>query len=401
MKKSEWSDEQLENLLKQMPKIKDHRNPQDIYQNISAKVKKHKRNRWVFSSVAIAVALLLIFILFPNMIENQKTDQLIKNSASSSKKMVKQDISQKQEAKQTEETENIAKKSDSNANDKIMMKDNQLETTAVYPDSTVNKVALTYAIPDNNAQNIIPVTVLVDEDPSKKWLTQYVETMGKLQEKEWGLSDFYPLNAEIIYGDTDNIVKVVLPEDHKYGMGSAAEQVFTSSLIQNFQTQNISKILFYTGKKLGVDLGNLGTVEELVVKPSKSHGYFICYSSNDSKPFLVPSVTSYQSIDDAIVAMKNTISEYNLMPSIPAKINIKINNEINEGVLNISFEKNAILSNTEEYIYMIESILLTAKDFNFKAVKFNNASIETIGPFKMKDAIEVPIAPNLRFLSAK
>lgn len=401
MKKSEWSDEQLENLLKQMPKIKDHRNPQDIYQNISTKVKKHRRNRWVFSSVATAAALLLIFILFPNIIQNQKTDQLIKNSASSSKKIVNQDVAQKQEAEQAEDTENIATESDSNANDKIMMKDNQLETTAVYSESTVNKVALTYAIPDNNAQNIIPVTVLVNEDPSKKWLTQYVETMGKLQEKEWGLTDFYPLNAEITYGDTDNIVKVMLPENHKYGMGSAAEQIFTGSLMQNFQTQNISKILFYTGKKLGVDLGNLGTVEELVVKPSKSHGYFICYASNDSKPFLVPAVTSFQSIDEAIVAMKNAISEYNLMPSIPAKINIKINDEVNKDVLNISFEKNTVLSNTEEYIYMIESILLTAKDFNFKAVKFNNASLETIGPFNMKDAIEVPIAPNLRFLSSE
>ena len=37
MRKSEWSDKQLEDLLRQMPKIKDNRQPHEIYQSLSVK----------------------------------------------------------------------------------------------------------------------------------------------------------------------------------------------------------------------------------------------------------------------------------------------------------------------------------------------------------------------------
>ena len=67
MKKSEWSDKQLEELLRQMPKIQDHRNPRDIYQNLS--IKKRKRPAWLVPGFATAAALLLFFILVPKLLD--------------------------------------------------------------------------------------------------------------------------------------------------------------------------------------------------------------------------------------------------------------------------------------------------------------------------------------------
>ena len=61
MKKSEWSDKQLEELLRQMPKIQDHRNPRDIYQNLSRK--KRKQPAWVIPAFATAAALLLFIYI--------------------------------------------------------------------------------------------------------------------------------------------------------------------------------------------------------------------------------------------------------------------------------------------------------------------------------------------------
>lgn len=42
MKESKWSDEQLQELLRQLPKIKDDRDPRDIYQAIEIKMGKQK-----------------------------------------------------------------------------------------------------------------------------------------------------------------------------------------------------------------------------------------------------------------------------------------------------------------------------------------------------------------------
>ncbi len=54
MKRSEWSDNELEELLRQMPKVKDHRDPRDIYQNIS--LKKRKTKSWLLPGMAAAAA---------------------------------------------------------------------------------------------------------------------------------------------------------------------------------------------------------------------------------------------------------------------------------------------------------------------------------------------------------
>lgn len=43
MKESKWSDEQLQELLSQLPKIKDDRDPRDIYQAIEIKMGKQKK----------------------------------------------------------------------------------------------------------------------------------------------------------------------------------------------------------------------------------------------------------------------------------------------------------------------------------------------------------------------
>lgn len=65
MKKSEWSDREIEELLMQMPKIQDHRDPRDIYQNLS--LKKRKTKSWLLPGLAAAAAVLLFFILVPKL----------------------------------------------------------------------------------------------------------------------------------------------------------------------------------------------------------------------------------------------------------------------------------------------------------------------------------------------
>jgi hypothetical protein len=45
LKKSEWSDKQLEDQLRQLPRVIDNRNPRDIYQNVLYKLEIKKENK--------------------------------------------------------------------------------------------------------------------------------------------------------------------------------------------------------------------------------------------------------------------------------------------------------------------------------------------------------------------
>lgn len=76
MRKSEWSDEQLEKLLREMPKIEDNRDPRDIYQNISLRLSKRKQRSWLIPSAATAAVILIVAVLSSNLLgENSSSEQ--------------------------------------------------------------------------------------------------------------------------------------------------------------------------------------------------------------------------------------------------------------------------------------------------------------------------------------
>ena len=107
------------------------------------------------------------------------------------------------------------------------------DKTALYDDEVGNGTVITYWIPDSQAQILVPVSTVVNIDSNKDWLTTFTESMGLLKEEEWGLTDYYPLNATFKWDSINNTVTVDVPKDHKYGQGSAAETNFINSLKNN------------------------------------------------------------------------------------------------------------------------------------------------------------------------
>ena len=65
--------------------------------------------------------------------------------------------------------------------------------------------------------------------------------MGILKEEEWGLTDYYPLNATFKWDSNTNTVTVDVPTDHKYGQGSTAETIFINSLNNNIASNSKCK----------------------------------------------------------------------------------------------------------------------------------------------------------------
>jgi hypothetical protein len=393
VKKSEWSDKQLEELLRQMPKIQDHRNPRDIYQNLS--IKKKKMPTWIIPSFATAAALLLFFLLVPRLLDGTQTQYFLdsakqEESASDEKISLTEDKSSlMREKEDTARSENgIA-----GTEPEILMTGNK---TALYDDDVGNETAITYWIPDSQAQILVPVTIVVTPDTTKNWLTVFTESMELLKEEEWGLTDYYPLNAKFELDNKTNTVIVDVPVDHQYGEGSTSETGFINLLEKNIASNSqVNKILLTTNGNPGIEFGNFGLIEEIVVKPKGKHAYFFHTPEGMTTTYLVPSTSTYQDIDTAFDAMKTDQPKVgltaSLVPSFPIK-EVKVQNN----KLIINFDQDTPMENNQDAVSSFEAILLTAKEFGFETITILNAPIKLLGPFDLSKEIQVPIAANYR-----
>ncbi|MEH7012882.1 hypothetical protein V7087_19070 [Neobacillus niacini] len=390
MNKSEWSDKQLEDLLRQMPKIQDHRNPRDIYQNLS--IKKRKRPAWILPGIATAAALLLFFLLVPKMLDGTEYSfDSVKQEESSNEDKI---------SLSKENSSIMMKKEDTIENgisgDEPKMFMTQSNKTGLYDDEVGDGTVITYWIPDSQAQILVPISTVVHPDNNKNWLTIFTETMGLLKEEEWGLTDYYPLNATFKLDNTNNTVIVDVPSDHKFGEGSSTETNFIKLLSKNIASNSqVNKIKLTTNGQPGIELGNYGEMDEIEVEPEGKHAYYFYSPDGLETTYLVPSSETYNDINAAFEAMKTDQPALGFVPSLVPDFPMK-EVTIKENKLTITMDENAAMENNQETVYAYEAILFTAKDFGIETITILNAPIKLLGPFDLSKEMKVPIAPNHR-----
>ncbi|MBO0958115.1 hypothetical protein J1P26_00095 [Neobacillus sp. MM2021_6] len=394
MKKSEWSDNELEELLRQMPKILDHRNPRDIYQNLS--LKRRKIKLWLFPGIAAAAALLLFFILAPMVMDetNLSYDKMQdeKSSVNQEMKMTARDF--------TNETENdeVATKGKANAEagQRSIMKAESIKT-AIYEDELEKGTTVfTYWIPDPQVQILIPISIIAKNSEDQAWLPQYTKEMAILTEEEWGLSEFYPLNGTMKLDENTSSVMVDVPSNHQYGQGSTNEINFMNVVKKDISANsNLKKIKFSTNGVPGIELGNFGKLEEVDVVPDKRHAYLFYYPEGSDIPFLTPTNDTYNDITTAIEVMKSDQPLLGLKNSLRPLMPLH-DVSVSDKTLFVSLKGNTSLDDNQQSSSSFEALLLTAKEFGLEKVVIKDSSIPFIGSFDLSKDIKVPIAPNLR-----
>lgn len=386
MKKSEWSDNEIEELLRQMPKIQDHRHPRDIYQNLS--IKKQKRSIHLVPYIAAAAALLLFFILVPNLIGNFSNSKEARDQASTFKK---QDAS----------SENISLKMEKNKSSITRAFPYQSLTadeakTAVYEEDVMGGKVLTYWIPDVEGRFLIPVSTIETNIGNKTWIDLYNEKMAVLQEENWGLSEYYPMDATLKI-EQDSVIVVVSP-NNRYANGSSNEMIFLNALKKDFSANHmIHKIKFKTNDESGIELGNTGKIDEVNITEDaySRHAYFFYNPKGSTVPFLVPSIDKYDDISAALKAMNSDILNMDLKASLrPFNIE-EVAMEGNR--LYLTLDSNKVMINDANTLHSFEALLLTAKEFGAEYVIINNPPIQNLGQFDLTQEIKVPVAPNLKY----
>ncbi|MBY0096510.1 negative regulator of sigma-X activity [Mesobacillus maritimus] len=392
MGKSRLSDKDLEDLLRELPKVNDNRHPREIYRNISRNKEKRRRSlpTWLIPGVATGIVLLLIFILSPQLtgIHDTASDNSRNDSSTSI------------ENKSTDSEYGAKKLEISEGNDQQI---NELtamlveEPSAVYPEDLNVYQAFTIAIPDPNALLTVPVTVLIEKMEEKTWFELFEEMMPKLTEEKWGLAEYFPLDVNLSYDQASETVLVDVPANHQYGHGSAAETMFTKTLQESFPNEKVKTIKFTTEGKKGIVLGNYGEIYELQTEEYQNRAYYFTYLGSNPRPYMVPSEQKFASIMEAYSAMEKDEAELGLQASIPTGIKMDFTTaEDDAQTLIIKVAEESALDN--QFLYNFEAIMLTAKSFGYDKIRVEGQGIEQIGPFSLTEDVLLPVGPNKKLI---
>ncbi|WP_053363989.1 hypothetical protein [Bacillus sp. FJAT-27251] len=397
MGKLKLNDRQVEELLKELPKLEDGRRREEIYRNVAAKLRKRRQRSWFMPALASAAAAALFFILSPEL--GLQQEQTAKQESSMDHAGSSTEMKDGGAATRTGDGSqmNAALSTDSEPAKEIAS--SSIQPTAVYKKDLETYEALTYTIPDANAQIAVPVTVLVEKADKKNWFEQFEETMPKLKEEEWGLMDYYPLNADISYDQASKTVNVDVPEGHPYGFGSAAETWFLKVLEDSLPHDKVKRVSFSTEGRKGIELGNTGEKFELPLPQPEGHAYLFYYrdKGEESIPYMVPANESFNTFREALEAMAVNRDESGLKASLPENFALE-GALVKENGPVLHLELPAGPSFEESFIYSLEAIMLTAKSFGYEALKIDNAEPSEIGPFNLNESLELPVGANKKII---
>ncbi|MER2058201.1 MAG: GerMN domain-containing protein [Niallia sp.] len=386
MGKQKWNEEKIKHVLKQLPSIKDERSPESIYHTIQLKKKPVRKMRRIMPVLATACTIMLLFIISQSFFDSNESFKSERKVAENSS-IMKAKISDEAEKNEMQNLDIAEEQKDMSAT--------SLTPIAIYQEDIGNQEVLTYPIPDVNVQVIVPISILVENPDHLSRFDLYVQNVKKVIGINDHLSDYFPISPEIFtYTLKDNNIEVDVKREFT-NFGSHSEEFFNTMIQQQLQSIGAKKMEFYTNDKLGAELGNR-TETTIDYRPLENRAYFLLQDGESKeRPLYVPWEEPYDSIENAFDAMEDNIETHGLMASIPDTIDIdKVSKDENKRQLIVYLSNDSKMEEDQKTLYAIESILLTAKEFKYSTVKFENTKVKEVGDFLLTKELVVPVAAN-------
>lgn len=404
MKKSEWNDEQLEQMLSQMPKMKDNRKPQEIYQNITLKMNNQKKRVWMVPTFASVAAALLLFILAPSFINNMGS------SSSDSAEMPREEKSiamdnNKETASNDNSASTIQKAEEPKSDEEVGIFSSEEQPVQRYAVHNVgeNQVLLTYGVYLGGVMFPTIVSIVVESD-GQDVVEQWQKNIPRLNEfirqnEGWGIDElpesYFADFSEVETKDSAKAVRVDVNNTvHTESFASGQIAEFTQAINSfRYLLKDYQHAELFQNDQQGIMVGETGITEnniDLEKDTKKAYLYFM--NEESGQKLLALTYEEFKTVEQALEAMKNdkTQGDYKLFSTIITEIK-----DINEdgSNLEVHFSEDAVLENTDDYILMLDAIMLTAKEFNFAEVTFYG-NIDQIGSVRFGEPTPVPLAPN-------
>ncbi len=405
MKKSEWNDEQLEQMLSQMPGIKDNRRPQEIYQNITLKMNKRKKKVWIVPAIASMAAALLLFILAPSFINNMNSSSFDSAEMSREDTRIAMDKENK-EAASTDESFNTLQKAEEPKQVEesgIVPFEEQPSHTYAVNSVGKNEVLLTYGVYLGGVMFPSVISIVVEsngENVVEQW-QQYIPQVNDVirQNMGWGIDEipesYFSDFSEIETKDRAKAVRVDVNNNiqtESFATGQSDEFTHTINSFR-YLSEDYQHVELFQNNQQGIIIGQSGITEKQINVEKDTKKAFLYFMNEESgRKLLALSYEDFNTVEQALEAMEEDAIQGDYMLHAPIISGIK-KIKADGSNLEIHFSEEAVLENTDNYILMLDAIMLTAKEFNFKSVTFYG-NINQIGNVRFGEPTPVPLAPN-------
>lgn len=384
----------LENTLKELPKVEDHRSKEFIYEQIKARMEeKPKRSfkGWVTPVFASAAVILLLITIAPSMMNNNNLMSTEETAEDANMSMVL-------EADKALEEEN---------NEMNMFSDiERIEGDFLQYMGAARKEYLaegdrivTIPYTEANAQYVIPLSFIVNDEKSE--MEQVKEIVENYQGEQVGvgISSLVNVSFEEI---NESEVLVDIPSE-KVFVGTAEVEMLIQSIQSLFSKLGYEVAHLTMDGVAGVPLGNYGDMETLALN-GRAHGYFL-HTTPNNYSFLVPAKNIYYpfvpinpeelSFSEILEQMRNSDPGIGYEATIPEDIDFTI--ETGKVDAKVIFNHHPVFEDPVRTTIMIDAILLTAKDFALETVEFEVSGLEYLGPYPTNEPISVELGINMVF----
>jgi hypothetical protein len=422
--KQRMEEEQLEKLLRQMPRMKDDRDPKQIYREVHVGLNKKPRSFNVMPALALAAAVLIFAIISPLFLQNlsgsnSSMDQATQNSESagimeSAERDDSGDSAEEEsvgiqsadkDARLDKEDSDIAmddaEKSDSDDMAAFSAEQPTFVVSNVMED-TENVITIGVSARDamsNDGAFSFPISVVVPKTDEESFINDLEKIRYELDYDKLGLSIPHLNDGAIITAaeNEDGTKKAIIEVGSLYrGYSSTQSFTFADQVAETFRLHFTTVEYTNNGSSKNVEMaGDVKNGPEDLQKLRKK-AYLKYKGSQDGPTFLVLSQQDYVNVQEALKAMKTAPdqdSESRIEASVPKTIEIT-SLQAEGDLVKIVLSSKSILENTEETIFALEAMMMTAKEFGFKQVVFETSHSGNIGNVPLNEVVEVPITPN-------
>lgn len=376
--------ENFEKWIKKLPDISDHRSKEDVYRSIYIQMEEKKvqidRSKWLVLTLATICSIVLLVIIIQNMEHiswnESSNDIAVENSAND-------EFSMYSAVEESEMQQDVMEGVTQNELGDLKGKRTIQESYIGYDNNEDN---ITLAVVSDGAQYVVPITLLVPSDSLLGVNTLYENIAQYVDMNQNG---FQTLHFEELEFDIhDNSASILLNDTYSVQNSSTNYHLFRQMLDTIFTTNGVEQIEVSGTHSFVLEQTNFAS-DYIQNKFYKVYQY-----QNSEKKWLIPVYNSdVETIEQALEEMKKDEEAYHIHKTIPS--DTKINTSSIDGILEVRVESSELLIPTDQTIFL-ESILATAKEFGFNAVRFY-VNFDNATDYNLSEPIEVPDYINPQF----
>ncbi|MBU9723781.1 MULTISPECIES: hypothetical protein [Bacillaceae] len=415
-RENHWDEEKVEDQLRKLPSIEDKQNKEDLFLAIQRKMDEREENQkiiipkkkktWFFPAIASAVAVLLIILIVPSMFNDlqfSSNDEAAEDRASEIFELNMGDSADDADSgdmgifvDEAEETEESVEES----GDITMMEEDGTDPLTVTVPAPYIKADVNFGSSIGSFV-FLKGTELLIEDAGETLEEQIYYALTDESAQEHVL--FKDLQS-IEIDEMNNTVTLDFSENNTLeSMSSTQAQALPQAIQEVFGFYGITKVIFTTEGDLGVNFGQTGPLDDLGLYTT-NRGYYLYDSGEDGEKLLFRAVGVDEWIfnevgelltfEETVEKMRNVADDAWYSSPIPSHLEFDI--MVEDNIVFVTFEEGSALSDTRDMELFVEAILLTARDFPYDFIQFQNAQVYTVGQYQMEEPIDVrDVVPNL------